>query len=299
MTYIGAEPDAAFTTTAKQTITGTGVVTYTLDHAVSSESDIRVYVDNVHQEGGTGKAYTVDGNQITFSENITSIMDCYVIFSAMALQTTAPAADSISTGMIKDDQITTAKINDGAVTAAKLASGAVSNILETLVLVCNGDSITVPSGTYTSTNVNALQALTDTHTVVNGSSISYTPPSGATSVIYEFTFMGNWEDTNGITHLKMEIDGTEVTQARQGPSYAGTYDQFRYTFKWRIPIGGTADAATGRQSSWTSAKTLRLKMRRYNGTYDVNLFERLYWDGVSNAGTAGVERPVLTITALS
>ena len=118
MTYIGAEPDAAFTTTAKQTITGTGVATYTLDHAVSSESDIRVYVDNVHQEGGTGKAYTVDGNQITFTENITSSMDCYVIFSAMALQTTAPAADSISTGMIKDAAVTNAKIDTMA--ASKL-----------------------------------------------------------------------------------------------------------------------------------------------------------------------------------
>ena len=183
------------------------------------------------------------------------------------------------------------KTTDGFITG-------ISNILETLVLVCNGDSITVPSGTYTSTDVNAYQALTDTHTVMNGSSISYTPPTGTTSVIYEFNYMINWEDSNPITHLKMEIDGTEVTDARRTPSAAGTYDQVHHTFKWRIPIGGTADAATGRQATWTSAKTIRLKMRRYNSNYDGHLYERIYWDGASNSGTAGVEQPVLTITAL-
>ena len=110
--------------------------------------------------------------------------------------------------------------------------------------------------------------------------------------------MINWEDSNPITHLKMEIDGTEVTDARRTPSAAGTYDQVHHTFKWRIPIGGTADAATGRQATWTSAKTIRLKMRRYNSNYDGHLYERICWDGASNSGTAGVEQPVLTITAL-
>lgn len=89
MSYIGVEPAAGYASTSKQTITGTGVATYNLDYDVANESDIRVYVNNVHQEGGVGKAYTVSGNQITFSENISSDDDCYVIYAAKSIQTTS------------------------------------------------------------------------------------------------------------------------------------------------------------------------------------------------------------------
>ena len=63
MSYIGTEPAAAYTTPTKQTITGTGVATYTLDYDVASEHDIQVFLNNVRQEGGTGKAYTVADNR--------------------------------------------------------------------------------------------------------------------------------------------------------------------------------------------------------------------------------------------
>ena len=180
MTYIGAEPDAAFTTTAKQTITGTGVATYTLDHAVSSESDIRVYVDNVHQEGGTGKAYTVDGNQITFTENITSSMDCYVIFSAMALQTTAPAADSISTGMIKDGAVTSAKL-DG-LTSSDMPSGSVLQIQYTQV-----------TATSQTSNFTSAYSTVDV-TPIN---VSITPTSTSSKVKIEVSMMGEFDGLAG------------------------------------------------------------------------------------------------------
>jgi len=87
MTYIGTEPAASYTTTAKQTITGTGVATYTLDYDVASEQDIQVFLNNVRQEGGSGKAYTVSDNQITFADNISSTDDLYVLFTGKAIQT--------------------------------------------------------------------------------------------------------------------------------------------------------------------------------------------------------------------
>ena len=92
MSYIGTEPAAAYTTPTKQTITGTGVATYTLDYDVASEHDIQVFLNNVRQEGGTGKAYTVSDNQITFASNISSTDELYVIFSHKAVQTLAHPA---------------------------------------------------------------------------------------------------------------------------------------------------------------------------------------------------------------
>ena len=70
MGYIGNEAQTAFTSFDKQTITGTGTAVYTLSHNVANEQEIEVFVNNVRQEGGSGKAYTVSGNQITFSKTL-------------------------------------------------------------------------------------------------------------------------------------------------------------------------------------------------------------------------------------
>lgn len=171
-----------------------------------------------------------------------------------------------------------------------------SNILETFTVVCNGEAITVPSGTYTPANVTAAVAVTDTHTVINGSSIAYTPPTGATSVIYEFKYKVAWVTSGGIFHTAMRIDGTQITGSRKTSGYYGTYDQAANYFKWRIPIGGSASTATGRVASWTSSKTIDMTIRRYNATYQGNLFYAYYWDG--GATNLPIEPPILSITAL-
>lgn len=231
MTYIGAEPDAAFTTTAKQTITGTGVATYTLDHDVSNESDIRVYVDNVHQEGGTGKAYTVDGNQITFTENITSSMDCYVIFSAMALQTTAPAADSISTGMIKD----------GAVTSAKL-DGLTSSDMPT------GSVLQVVSNSYsTSTSITSTTKGSGTST---GLTATITPKSTSNKLL----LMGTVHFACGYNAdpaLSIEIyDGTNIVYTDQQWAYYFNGDG-NEAYNFRYPIHAYIDAPAISATTYT------------------------------------------------
>ena len=94
MGYIGNEAQTAFTSFDKQTITGTGTSVYTLSHSVANEQEIEVFVNNVRQEGGSGKAYTVSGNQITFSENIASTDTVYVNFAGKAVQTVTHPSDA-------------------------------------------------------------------------------------------------------------------------------------------------------------------------------------------------------------
>lgn len=115
MGHIGNTVQTAFTSFDKQTITGTGGTTYTLTHSVANEQEIEVFVNNVRQEGGSGKAFTVSGNQITFSENIASTDEVYVNFQGKAVQTVVPA----------DNTVTSAMLQSGSVTSAKLASGVV------------------------------------------------------------------------------------------------------------------------------------------------------------------------------
>lgn len=113
MAYIGNQSATAFTSFDKQIITGNGGTTYTLSHAVANEQEIEVFVNNVRQEGGSGKAFTVSGNQITFTGAVASSDSCYVNFQGKAIQTVVPP----------DGSVGTAKIANGSVTAAKLAAG--------------------------------------------------------------------------------------------------------------------------------------------------------------------------------
>ena len=109
MGYVGNQTTTAFTSMAKQDITGNGGTGYTLDHAVANAQEIEVFVNNVRQEPAV--AYTVSGTTLTMTGNVAASDDFYVVFQGKALQTTVPP----------DDSVTTARINDDAVTSDKLA----------------------------------------------------------------------------------------------------------------------------------------------------------------------------------
>ena len=101
MAYIGNEAQTAFTSFDKQVLTGNGsTATFTLSHAVANEQEIEVFYQNVRQEGGSGKAYTVSGNQITFTQNIPNTETVYINFQGKALQTVVPPASSVNNSMI-------------------------------------------------------------------------------------------------------------------------------------------------------------------------------------------------------
>ena len=167
------------------------------------------------------------------------------------------------------------------------------NVLEQLAMLCDGGTYIVPSGSYTSTNVTAGQNLTSTYTTLSGSEISYTPPTGTTCVIYEFCFANSWADSHSIAHYKFFIDGTEASYHRK--SLGGQSSQQFTTAKSIIPIGGTANANTGRQASWTSAKILKMQGREYGSGNEQKIFTGSYWDGAS---TNMFQQPTLTITSL-
>lgn len=177
--------------------------------------------------------------------------------------------------------------------SASLATGAASNIKEQLAMICDGQNYTVSSGTYTPTNVTAAQSLTSTSTTITGSQISYTPPSGTVCVIYDFIFHFTFYDANGIGHFRFFIDSNEVTDQRLNLS--GQLPEIVTNLRYVIPIGGSASTATGRQATWTSAKTLKIECREYSSSNEAYLHSTKYWDG---AGSAQFNRPNLTITAL-
>lgn len=169
-------------------------------------------------------------------------------------------------------------------------------IIERLSSVCDGSSVTVSSGTYTFQNVTGQQGTTNTYTDINGSVLSYNPPPGTKQVKYTYNFSSYWQDAaHSINHYTFLIDGVEVLRSRHNRS--AQYNETRDSFEWVINIGGTADSNVGRQSTWTSAKTLKMQVRAYSdGANSADLNGTFYW----NATTGNqFNLPVLTIEAIA
>ena len=121
MPYIGKGPiDRSLGLNEKDTFTGDGsTVAFDLSTIAPSANAIEVFIDNVRQEPGSGKAYTfgVDGSgdlkRITFSAAPANLAEIYVINSLRTQITETPP----------DNTITSAKIVGNAVTGAKIAMG--------------------------------------------------------------------------------------------------------------------------------------------------------------------------------
>lgn len=169
-------------------------------------------------------------------------------------------------------------------------------VIETIAGVCDGSSVTGASGTYVLQNVTSAQGTDATYADITGSTITYTPPSGATCVVYRFSFSYYWQSVqHSIQHFKFFIDGVEVVYARHNRS--ADYFESRYTFEWPIAIGGSPNTNTGRQATWTTSKTLKMMTRRYaTNSHGGNLHGTTYWDGT---GSNQFSIPLISITAIA
>ena len=85
MGFIGNKPADTFHTTVKQSFTADSSTTsFTLNQSVAGESEIELFINNVRQEPGTGKAYTAAGTTLTMSEAPETGDDMYCIFQGKA-----------------------------------------------------------------------------------------------------------------------------------------------------------------------------------------------------------------------
>lgn len=184
------------------------------------------------------------------------------------------------------------------------ASG--SNVLEEIQCVPDGRSITVGSGTYTLQNVTGTQSLTNSYAEVTGSKINYTPPSGTKYIKYQYEVHIDPVPNNyyGISHYRIYVDGSDVTEAMKTYShqYYSTYGYanqlmvINYVFDL---TAATTNVSTGKFAGWTGAKEIMVKARRYSSTYAVELNGNIWRDGTGASGNFLWNRPLLTVQALS
>ena len=164
-------------------------------------------------------------------------------------------------------------------------------VIEQFMSPCDGSSITVQSGTYTVENVTAQQEFTTNFVDLTGSSISYTPPTGTQTVIYNFNVFQCYVDTAHIVFYKLFLDGTEVSNFHNcDASQQANYEEKRLHFTWALNIGGTPSTANGRVASWTSAKTIKMQVKENSLNHEAKAH--------FSPNTGGLSLPVIGITAL-
>src|SRR6056300_123556 len=140
MAYIGKKPEDKFRGLASyNSFTGDGSTT-TFDTTNilpdGGTYDVEVFVDNVRQEGGSGKSYTIgnddagDLKRITFAVAPDNAAEIYVINPGRNTAVVTVTDNSLTAAKLQTDAVTTAKIQDDAVTSAKIADGTIvsSNI---------------------------------------------------------------------------------------------------------------------------------------------------------------------------
>ena len=132
MAYLGNAPARSFISFERQVFTIVNSQTaYTLSHSVTNENDIRLVVNNIVQEPGSGKAYTASGTTLTLSAALVNGTDeMYCVFLGRAVGTVNAPAGSVSTSQLAGDAVTEAKIADGAVESEHLNNNVISGQTE-------------------------------------------------------------------------------------------------------------------------------------------------------------------------
>ena len=171
-------------------------------------------------------------------------------------------------------------------------STAASQIIEQFFVPCNGGTVATAHATRTVENVTSSQDLTTSHSDLTGSTITYRPPTGTTTVVYRFYFHHAQVDTSGIAHYKFFIGSDEVTYARV-TNYQGNQDMI--SFEWPITIGGSADTDSGVLASWNTDLVLKMQTRDYGSSHDCKVHTTNHWDG---SGTDQFHMPCIGITAI-
>jgi len=93
MPFIGNQPALSYTSFAKQDFTTSATTSYTLDHPVTNENEIALFINFVRQEPTT--AYTASGTTLTLTSATSASDDMYCVFLGKAVQTVNPPSGSV------------------------------------------------------------------------------------------------------------------------------------------------------------------------------------------------------------
>jgi len=210
MAYIGKRPTDTFRSiAAKDTFTGDGsTLTFDITNAAASANDLMVFVDNVRQEPGSGKSYTLgaDGSgllkRVTFDAAPDASAEIYVINPHLSPEAVASAQNLESRAFTNQTELNAVAADDDVLLIFDTSTSTVkkiqkSNIATTLSYVTrnytgdNSDTtFTVTSGTAVDNVLvmeNGVVQKPTTDYTISGTTLTFTtaPATGVAIQIRE------------------------------------------------------------------------------------------------------------------
>ena len=231
MAYLGNAPARSFISFERQVFTIVNSQTaYTLNNSVTNENDIRLVINNIVQEPGSGKAYTASGTTLTLSAALVNGTDeMYCVFLGRATATNAPSAGSVGTSQLAADAVTEAKIADDAVESEHLNDNVISGQTELAAEPADTDEFLVSdAGTLKRIDYSLIKAVGGLSEV---DIWRYT--SSSSSAANYLTSNLERDDTTGATYI-----GTGMSES------SGVFT-FPSTGKYLIKANGTFYNDTG------------------------------------------------------
>ena len=246
MSYIGKGPGEHFTSFQTETFSVSATTSYTLSYAVANENELALFINNVRQQPGSGKAYTASGTALTLSAATASTDTMYAIYLGRALQTITPSTNSITSGMLGSAFFTGATDVGGALADADLLlmdDGAGGTLRKTALSriktyvgggLAEADQWRLTSNLTLGTSAAFITAnLERVDTVFDKVGTGMTESSGVFSFpstgiwLVQFNAQGNGGQTNYVVgEIHVTDDNSTYTKRAQGSQF--TNDSSRY-----------------------------------------------------------------------
>jgi|9_EtaG_2_1085328.scaffolds.fasta_scaffold24844_2 hypothetical protein len=284
MSYIGNQPAESYASFEKQVFTIVNSQTaYTLTHAVTNENDIRLVVNNVVQEPGSGKAYTAANTTLTLSAALVNGTDeMYCVYLGRALQTVNPPAASVGnsqtaptiitgqtaeTSIATDDTILIHDTSASALrkmTRANFVSGVGGTNTPAFALHKTSEQ-TVSSGSVTTVTWDASSI--DTDSGVDLSNNKYVVPSGKGGTYFLNYHLGTDYGSRWIIGIK--INGTVKIESDKTLDNSGIYGMYTVSGIISLSAGdeitATYYATNGSGNNIRHENTSTAKLTRLEG----------------------------------
>lgn len=200
MAYIGNIPAEKYISLAAQHFTVTATASYTLTHAVTTEIDIALFINNVRQQPGSSYAYTATGTALTLSAATAATDTMYCIYLGKAVETISPPDNSVNSAKIVDGSVTNTDLA-GSIADAKITDLAGNKLTGVVFAKGNGAST---DGKIT------LNCSQNTH------GVSIQSPAHSANATYTLTLPVN--DGNADEALKTDGAGVLSWGQAGGPS---------------------------------------------------------------------------------
>nr|BAR37875.1 c1q globular head like domain containing protein [uncultured Mediterranean phage uvMED] len=255
MAYIGNTPAESYASFETETFTVSATANYTLSHAVTNENEIRLVINGVVQQPGSGKAYTASGTTLTLSSATVSGDVMYCVYLGRALQTVNPpnasvgnsqTAPTIITGQTAETSIATDDtilIHDTSASALRKMTRAnfVSGIGGTntpafFAYLEDGTQSGIASSTFTKIQFNA--ELFDIGSGFNTSTNTYTIPEAGKYLFYFQVRKQNYRTDRNL--LEIRLNGSGIRDLEHG-SYSN-YGAVTGSFVRQFSANDTIDA---------------------------------------------------------